>query len=110
MYTMNILIVFLCILIFIPFIFSLSLYSPEDPLHELDSSNFESVVLSKSNAWIIEFYNNWCGHCIRYAPTWKRFSSDIRSMTVLDILASHTFFFKFICTILCVLVGNIFEF
>lgn len=56
---------------------SLSLYSPDDPLHELDSSNFEAVILRKSNAWIVEFYNNWCGHCIRFAPTWKQFSRDI---------------------------------
>ncbi|GFY71028.1 sulfhydryl oxidase 1 [Trichonephila inaurata madagascariensis] len=56
-----------------------SLYSEDDPLWELDSSNFNNVVLGKNNAWIIEFYNNWCGHCIRFVPTWKQFSREIKT-------------------------------
>ncbi|GFS47610.1 sulfhydryl oxidase 1 [Nephila pilipes] len=56
-----------------------SLYSEDDPLWELDSSNFNSIVLGKNNAWIIEFYNNWCGHCIRFVPTWKQFARDIKT-------------------------------
>ncbi|XP_055938641.1 sulfhydryl oxidase 1-like isoform X2 [Argiope bruennichi] len=63
-----------------------SLYSDDDPLWELDSSNFNGVIFGKNNAWIVEFYNNWCGHCIRYAPTWKQFAREIRTWKkVIDV-------------------------
>ncbi|CAL1262571.1 unnamed protein product [Larinioides sclopetarius] len=65
---------------------SSSLYSEDDPLWELDSSNFNGVIFGKNNAWIVEFYNNWCGHCIRYAPTWKQFAREIRTWKkVIDV-------------------------
>ncbi|GIY53600.1 sulfhydryl oxidase 1 [Caerostris extrusa] len=54
-----------------------SLYSEDDPLSELNSTLFNKRVLGSSKVWIIEFYNNWCGHCIRYAPTWKQFAREI---------------------------------
>ncbi|XP_054720800.1 sulfhydryl oxidase 1-like [Uloborus diversus] len=73
------LIFYFIFLLFIALGSAISLYSPEDPLWELDGTNFERIVLGKSNAWIIEFYNNWCGHCIRYAPTWKEFAKDTKT-------------------------------
>ncbi|KFM57741.1 Sulfhydryl oxidase 2, partial [Stegodyphus mimosarum] len=67
-------------------VFSASLYSPDDPLWELDTTNFKRVILNKSNIWIVEFYNNWCGHCVRFAPTWKAFARDTRTWrNVVDV-------------------------
>ncbi|XP_074595952.1 sulfhydryl oxidase 2-like [Brevipalpus obovatus] len=43
----------------------------------LDSDNFTGHVNDRDNAFIIEFYNSWCGHCIRFAPLWKNFSRSI---------------------------------
>ncbi|KAG8201687.1 hypothetical protein JTE90_012752 [Oedothorax gibbosus] len=55
------------------------LYKPYDPLVQLNSSNFHSTILGKSNAWIVEFYSSWCPHCQIFAPTWREFSRQIRT-------------------------------
>ncbi|XP_068228524.1 sulfhydryl oxidase 2-like isoform X2 [Palaemon carinicauda] len=61
------------------FLFSTaSLYNSTDELSILDHTNFTTSLLGSENAWIIEFYNSWCGHCIQFAPTWKLFGKDIR--------------------------------
>ncbi|XP_066947378.1 sulfhydryl oxidase 2-like isoform X2 [Macrobrachium rosenbergii] len=61
------------------FLFSTaSLYNSTDELSILDHTNFTASLLGSENAWIVEFYNSWCGHCIQFAPTWKLFGKDIR--------------------------------
>ncbi|CAL4126257.1 unnamed protein product, partial [Meganyctiphanes norvegica] len=71
-------IIFMCVNLCSSFLFaSGSLYNSSDPLLILDHSNFTSTILGAENAWIIEFYNTWCGHCIHFAPTWKEFAKDI---------------------------------
>ncbi|XP_042879711.1 sulfhydryl oxidase 2-like isoform X2 [Penaeus japonicus] len=61
------------------FLFSAgSLYNSTDELVILDHNNFHPTVLGTENAWVIEFYNSWCGHCIHFAPTWKLFAKDVR--------------------------------
>lgn len=54
------------------------LYSNLDDVIVLNKNNFAERVYGKSNVWVIEFYNSWCGHCIHFAPTWKKFASDIK--------------------------------
>lgn len=58
------------------------LYTPFDKVTVLNISNFnETVFVSPSpKTWIIEFYNSWCGHCHRFAPTWKSLASNILGM------------------------------
>ncbi|XP_071097045.1 sulfhydryl oxidase 2-like [Haliotis cracherodii] len=51
------------------------LYSPSDDVTILTNENFYDHFLDKENAWLIEFYNSWCGHCINFAPTWKKFAT-----------------------------------
>lgn len=55
------------------------LYYGFSKLTELGGSNFKKVVYNeeKSKLWLVEFYNSWCGHCHRFAPTWKQLSSDV---------------------------------
>ncbi|XP_023215806.1 sulfhydryl oxidase 2-like [Centruroides sculpturatus] len=54
------------------------LYSSNDPIWLLDSTNFDQFVLCKDHFWVVEFYNKWCGHCVRFAPTWKEFARSVK--------------------------------
>ena len=53
------------------------LYNSDDKVTVLNATNFKSTVYGTSNAWIIEFYNSWCGFCHRFAPVWKSLALDI---------------------------------
>jgi thiol oxidase len=53
------------------------LYNSDDKVTVLNATNFKNAVYGTSNAWIIEFYNSWCGFCLRFAPVWKSLASDI---------------------------------
>uniref|UniRef100_A0A0K8S6Z9 Sulfhydryl oxidase n=4 Tax=Lygus hesperus TaxID=30085 RepID=A0A0K8S6Z9_LYGHE len=44
----------------------------------LNASNFDVMAKGKDYSWIIEFYNSWCGHCLRFTPTYKRLANDIK--------------------------------
>eukprot|EP00550_Attheya_septentrionalis_P010263 CAMPEP_0198288690 /NCGR_PEP_ID=MMETSP1449-20131203/7116_1 /TAXON_ID=420275 /ORGANISM="Attheya septentrionalis, Strain CCMP2084" /LENGTH=209 /DNA_ID=CAMNT_0043986887 /DNA_START=118 /DNA_END=743 /DNA_ORIENTATION=- len=37
---------------------------------ELDMRNFDSSIRD-GNAWLVEFYAPWCGHCVHFAPTYE---------------------------------------
>ena len=53
------------------------LYSEDDKITILNATNFKTTVYYTDNAWLIEFYNSWCGHCHKFAPVWKRLAFDI---------------------------------
>lgn len=53
------------------------LFVEGDPIVILDSSNFNKNILQSQQTWFVNFYNSWCGHCIRFAPTWKSFGEDV---------------------------------
>ena len=53
------------------------LYNGDDKVTVLNATNFKNTVYGTSNAWIIEFYNSWCGFCHRFAPVWKSLALDI---------------------------------
>lgn len=54
------------------------LYSLSDDVVVLTHENFADNVYGEKTAWIIEFYNSWCGHCRRFAPTWKSVATDVK--------------------------------
>ncbi|KAG8229632.1 hypothetical protein J437_LFUL002357 [Ladona fulva] len=56
-----------------------TLYTSDDKLYILNVSNFKPMVSGSNSAWVVEFYNSWCGFCKRFAPTWKDFASDIHA-------------------------------
>lgn len=39
---------------------------------DLDSSNFDSIVLDKTKNVLVEFYAPWCGHCKSLAPVYEK--------------------------------------
>ena len=67
----------------LPFRFGLGegkpLYEASDPgLTLLTTSDFKTIVHNSPNAWMVEFYSSWCGHCIHFAPTFKQIAKDVQ--------------------------------
>lgn len=56
------------------------LYDASDPVRIIDGTDdfFRTTRSPASRAYLIEFYNSWCGHCIRYAPLFKEFAGDVQ--------------------------------
>ena len=47
---------------------------------ELFTDNFNTTVMDSDDAWLIEFYNPDCPHCVAFAPTYKRVAKDLKGM------------------------------
>lgn len=45
---------------------------------ELNSSNFDELVLKSKDLWIVEFFAPWCGHCKKLAPEWKKAANNLK--------------------------------
>ncbi|XP_022771730.1 protein disulfide isomerase-like 2-3 isoform X2 [Durio zibethinus] len=45
---------------------------------ELNSRNFDELVLKSKELWIVEFFAPWCGHCKKLAPEWKRAANNLK--------------------------------
>nr|GMD33536.1 protein disulfide isomerase-like 2-3 [Ipomoea batatas] len=45
---------------------------------ELNSKNFDELVLKSKELWIVEFFAPWCGHCKKLAPEWKKAASKLK--------------------------------
>ncbi|XP_050308363.1 sulfhydryl oxidase 2 [Anthonomus grandis grandis] len=54
------------------------LYSHKDDVEILTGENFKSAIMGSNKAWLVEFYNSWCGFCQKFAPSWKDFATDIK--------------------------------
>lgn len=44
----------------------------------IDTTNFDSKVISSEEVWAIEFWDPTCGGCAEFNPIWARFSRTIR--------------------------------
>lgn len=56
-----------------------SLYDKSDPgIVILANESFDRSVYNSETVWLVEFYNEWCGHCIKYVPTFKEFAKDVQ--------------------------------
>ncbi|XP_033104196.1 sulfhydryl oxidase 2-like isoform X3 [Anneissia japonica] len=56
-----------------------SLYDSNDLIVQLDNETISKTLFNSGNSWIVEFYSSWCGHCIRFAPTWKQLAKDLKA-------------------------------
>ncbi|XP_022970765.1 protein disulfide isomerase-like 2-3 [Cucurbita maxima] len=45
---------------------------------ELNSRNFDELVIKSKELWIVEFFAPWCGHCKRLAPEWKKAAKNLK--------------------------------
>ncbi|KAM0855528.1 hypothetical protein ACQ4PT_049714 [Festuca glaucescens] len=50
---------------------------------ELNSSNFDELVIKSKDLWIVEFFAPWCGHCKKLAPEWKRAAKNLKGQVKL---------------------------
>jgi len=57
-----------------------TLFSYDDPVSQLWSNNFTSVIHGSNKMWFIMFYAAWCGHCQSVAPIFSNFSKNIRGL------------------------------
>ncbi|XP_073060829.1 protein disulfide isomerase-like 2-3 [Primulina eburnea] len=50
---------------------------------ELNSRNFDELVLKSKELWIVEFFAPWCGHCKKLAPEWKKAARNLKAQVKL---------------------------
>ncbi|KAL1516670.1 hypothetical protein ABEB36_000552 [Hypothenemus hampei] len=64
------------------------LYKSTDDVEILTIDNFKNATTNSDRAWLVEFYNSWCGFCRRFAPSWKEFASNISGWQDLVVVAA----------------------
>nr|CAB3453556.1 unnamed protein product [Digitaria exilis] len=50
---------------------------------ELNSRNFDELVVKSKDLWIVEFFAPWCGHCKKLAPEWKKAAKNLKGQVKL---------------------------
>ena len=78
---------------------AVSLYNANDTILQLDYSNINATLFGKETAFFVEFYSSWCGHCIHFAPEWRKLAAetyqvsaatfDFSSLNFVTMLSGH---------------------
>lgn len=53
----------------------------DDDVLPLNNETLQNLVIQtkpNNKVWVVEFYNSWCGHCVNFAPTWKKVAIDLK--------------------------------
>jgi len=45
---------------------------------ELDQNTFYKDVLQSNDAWLVDFYAPWCGHCVQFAPHYSKLAKNLK--------------------------------
>lgn len=51
-----------------------AVYGPSSQVVTLTASNFQKLVVDSDEAWMVEFYAPWCGHCKSLEPEYEKLS------------------------------------
>ena len=44
----------------------------------LDQTNFDAIIYSSKDIWMVEFYAPWCGHCKALEPEWNQAATKMK--------------------------------
>ena len=55
-----------------------ALYDEKDSVIELNANNFVENVYNQNRLTLVNFYLDWCPHCIAFSQIWKQFAENIR--------------------------------
>lgn len=50
----------------------------DDDVIVVTDDNFAELVEESTDAWFIEFYAPWCGHCKNLVPVWKKLATAMK--------------------------------
>ncbi|XP_016957625.1 sulfhydryl oxidase 1 [Drosophila biarmipes] len=67
---------------------SLGLYDDGDKVVRLTVDNFNATVVDQNRGALVEFYNTYCGHCRRFAPTYKTVAEHLLPWSEVLIVAA----------------------
>lgn len=65
-----------------------SLFAHDEPISQLQTHNFSSVIHNSKKMWIVDFYASWCGYCQRLAPEFSSMARDIQGWSEVVGVAS----------------------
>lgn len=43
----------------------------------LNDNNFDQIIYSSKEMWLVEFYAPWCGHCKNLEPEWNKAATEL---------------------------------
>ncbi|XP_017077247.1 sulfhydryl oxidase 1 [Drosophila eugracilis] len=67
---------------------TLGLYDDTDKVIRLTVNNFNATVVDQNRGALVEFYNTYCGHCRRFAPTYKKVAEHLLPWSEVLIVAA----------------------
>ncbi|KAH8348370.1 hypothetical protein KR084_006818 [Drosophila pseudotakahashii] len=67
---------------------TLGLYDDGDKVIRLTVDNFNATVVDQNRGALVEFYNTYCGHCRRFAPTYKTVAEHLLPWSEVLVVAA----------------------
>ena len=54
------------------------LFTENGDVFILDHQNFNKSIHDSNCVWVVNFYNSWCGHCVKFAPLWSTLATSVK--------------------------------